>query len=135
AFQQRIYVGACLLPPASLSRGRTDPKAGSRRRSFWTVGTLVVAVAVSLSAKLYATLTCAFDELWASSSLILGAVLVVVVILPLSGEDWNKAFRGASAIQERVTAIYMFYRTGEPLVALASSRHLPIGAEQPEGLL
>jgi len=29
----------------------------------------------------------------------------------------------------------MFYRTGEPLVALASSRNLPIGAEQLEGLL
>src|SRR5437667_6739102 len=29
----------------------------------------------------------------------------------------------------------MFYRTGEPLVALASSRNLPIRAEQLEGLL
>src|SRR3989449_2018641 len=135
ASQQLIYVGASIVLSASLFRGRTDPKAGIRRRSFWTVGILVVAVAVSLSANLYATLTSAFDELWASSSLMLGAVLVLVVILPLSGEDWNKAFRGASAIQERVTAIYMFYRTGEPLVALASSRNLPIGAEQLEGLL
>src|SRR5207245_5158895 len=87
------------------------------------------------SSNLYATLTSAFDEGWASSSLIIAAAVVLVVILPLSGEDWNKAFRGAAAIQERVTAIYMFYRTGEPLVALASSRNLPIGAEQLEGLL
>src|SRR5438309_1831732 len=40
-----------------------------------------------------------------------------------------------SAIQERVTAIYMFYRTGEPLVALASNRSLPIEAEQLEAVL
>jgi len=135
ASQQLIYVGASIFLWASLFQGQTNPSAGFRRRSFWTLGILVVAVAVSLSANLYATLTSAFDELWASSSLIIGAVLILVVILPLSGEDMNKAFRGASAIQERVTAVYMFYRTGEPLVALASSRNLPIGAEQLEGLL
>src|SRR5438128_1846442 len=130
-----VSLGASIVLSASLFRGRTDPPTGFRRRSFWTVGILVVAVAVSLSANLYATLTSAFDEGWASSSLIIAAAVVLVVILPLSGEDWNKAFRGAAAIQERVTAIYMFYRTGEPLVALASSRNLPIGAEQLEGLL
>ena len=135
ASQQLVFVGASVTLSASLYRGRTDPSAGFRRRSLWTVEILVVAVAVSLSANLYATLTSAFDEGWASSSLIIAAVLVLVVILPLSSEDWNKAFRGASTIQERVTAIYMFYRTGEPLVALASSRNLPIGAEQLEGLL
>lgn len=40
-----------------------------------------------------------------------------------------------SVVRERVMAIYMFYRTGEPLVALASSRMLPIEAEQLEGIL
>jgi len=34
-----------------------------------------------------------------------------------------------------VTAVYLFYRTGEPLVALAAGRTLPIEAEQLEGLL
>ena len=135
ASQQVVYVAASIVLAGSLYRGPTDPSAGFRWRSVWTVGILVVAVAVSLSANLYATLTSAFDERWASSSLIIAAVLVLVVIVPLSVDDWNKEFRGASAIQERVTAIYMFYRTGEPLVALASSRNLPIGAEQLEGLL
>src|SRR2546428_11031957 len=119
---------------ASLYRGRTDPSAGFGRRALWTVAILVVGVAVSLSANLYATLTSTIDELWASSSLIMAAVLVLVVILPLSGDDLNKAFRGASAIQERVTAIYIFYRTGEPLVALAASRNLPHGAGQLQDL-
>src|SRR2546427_12282666 len=45
ASQQLIYVGASIVLSASLFRGRTDPKAGFRRRSFWTVGILVVAVA------------------------------------------------------------------------------------------
>ncbi|HYS71752.1 MAG TPA: hypothetical protein VEM95_04955 [Thermoplasmata archaeon] len=34
-----------------------------------------------------------------------------------------------------MTAVYLFYRTGEPLVALAAGRTLPIEAEQLEGLL
>lgn len=135
ASQQLVYVAASIVLSASLYRERKDPSAGFRWRSGWTVGILVVTIAVTLSANIYATLTFAFDELWASSSLIIPAILVLVAILPLSVDDWNKAFRGASAIQEHVTAIYMFYRTGEPLVALASSRNLPIGAEQLEGLL
>src|SRR2546425_644678 len=103
--------------------------------TFGTLGILLVAVALSLSANIDETLTSTFDELWSASFLIVPAALILAAILPLSRDDWNRAFRGASAIQERVTAIYMFYRTGEPLVALASSRNLPIGAEQLEGLL
>src|SRR2546427_426545 len=106
-----------------------------RWRSIGTLGILLVAVALSLSANIDETLTSTFDELWSASFLIVPAALILAAILPLSRDDWNRAFRGASAIQERVTAIYMFYRTGEPLVALASSRNLPIGAEQLEGLL
>src|SRR5207249_10163185 len=42
---------------------------------------------------------------------------------------------GPATTQDRGPVIYMFYRTGEPLVALASSLNLPIGAEQLEGPL
>ena len=35
----------------------------------------------------------------------------------------------------RAIAVYLFYRSGEPLVALASGRNLPIEAEMLEGLL
>src|SRR2546422_11615287 len=100
ASQQLIYVGASIVLSASLFRGRTDPKAGFRRRSFWTVGILVVAVAVFLSPKPFAAPPSALHGLWGASSPLIVAVLLLVVILPLSGEDWNKAFRGASAIQE-----------------------------------
>ncbi len=135
ASQQVVYVAASGVLMASLYRGRKDRSGAFRSRSAWTVAVLVVAVAVSLLANIYETLTSTSGDAWGSSSLIIPAALVLVVIVPLSAEDWNQAFRGGSAIQERVTAIYMFYRTGEPLVALASSRNLPIGAEQLEGLL
>lgn len=37
--------------------------------------------------------------------------------------------------RSHVIAVYLFYKSGEPLVALASSRNLPIEAEQLESLL
>lgn len=43
--------------------------------------------------------------------------------------------RKDSAKRGRAIATYLFYRTGEPLVALASGRNLPIEAETLEGLL
>jgi len=135
AVQQIAYVAVSLVLTVSTVRGRTDPSTAFRWRSIWTLGILLAAVALSLSANVYETLTGSFDELWSASILLIPAALILAAILPLSVEDWNRAFRGASAIQERVGAIYMFYRTGEPLVALASSRNLPIGAEQLEGLL
>lgn len=135
ATQQIAYVAASVVLTVSSVRGRADPSAAFRWRSIWTLGILLATVAFSLSANIYETLASTFDELWSASFLLIPAVLILAAILPLSVDDWNRAFRGASAIQERVTAIYMFYRTGEPLVALASSRNLPIGAEQLEGLL
>jgi hypothetical protein len=135
ATQQIAFVAASIVLTVASFRGRKDPSADFRSWSAWTLGILLAAVAISVSANLYETLTFSFDELWSTSFLLLPAVLMLAVILPLSADEWDRAFRGASATQERVTAIYMFYRTGEPLVALASSRNLPIGAEQLEGLL
>jgi hypothetical protein len=135
AAQQNAYLTASIVLMIASVRGRTDPSAAFRWRSVWTLVILLAAVAVALYANIYETLTFSFDELWSAAFLLIPAVLILAAILPLSADDWNRAFRGASAIQERVTAIYMFYRTGEPLVALASSRNLPIGAEQLEGLL
>jgi len=135
ASQQVVYFAASGVLLASWYRGRKDPSGAFQSRSAWTVAVLVVAVAVSLFANIYETLTSTSGEAWASASLVIPAALGLLIILPLSSEEWIQAFRGGSSIQERVMAIYMFYRTGEPLVALASSRNLPIGAEQLEGLL
>lgn len=43
--------------------------------------------------------------------------------------------RKSSAKGPRAIAVYLFYRSGEPLVALAAGRNLPIEAETLEGLL
>src|SRR2546428_487984 len=131
AAQQIAYVGASLVLTISSVRGRAGPSTAFRWRSIGTLGILLVAVALSLSANIDETLTSTFDELWSASFLIVPAALILAAILPLSGDDWNRAFRGASAIQERVTAIYMFYRTGEPLVALASSRSIRNARSRP----
>lgn len=45
-----------------------------------------------------------------------------------------KARKGASK-GPRAIAVYLFYRSGEPLVAQAAGRNLPIEAEMLEGLL
>lgn len=45
-----------------------------------------------------------------------------------------KARRGSTK-GPRAIAVYLFYRSGEPLVALAAGRNLPIEAETLEGLL
>ena len=44
-----------------------------------------------------------------------------------------KQRRGSA--KNRAIAVYLFYRSGEPLVALASGRNLPIEAETLESLL
>jgi hypothetical protein len=43
--------------------------------------------------------------------------------------------RKSSPKGKRAIAAYLFYRSGEPLVALASGRNLPMEAETLEGLL
>ncbi len=68
AAQQVVYVAASSVLVASLVRGRTDPSAAFRWRSAWTVGILVIAVAVSLFANIFETLTSTTGEPWASSS-------------------------------------------------------------------
>src|SRR5207245_6031913 len=103
ASQQVAYLAASSVLLASLYRGRTDPSAAFRWQSAGTGGILVLAVAVSLSANLYETLTSTSGELWASS-LAIPAVVVLVTILPLSAAGSNEAFRRASRSQTRPTA-------------------------------
>src|SRR3989442_12229733 len=67
---------------------------------------------------------------WFASFLLIPAAIALIAIVPLTREDWGEMLRVVSAIQERATAVYMFYRTGQPLVALASNRNLPIEPEQ-----
>src|SRR3989440_12979922 len=49
-------------------------------------------------------------------------------------KDCMKSRRGLLK-SPRAIAVYLFYRSGEPLVALAAGRALPIEAETPQGLV
>jgi hypothetical protein len=135
AAQQLVYVGAAIVVSTSLHRGRTDLTPSVRRRFRWTVESTVVVLAVWILTNIYDNLTPNAAEPWLSSLFLIPAAIILVAILPLTREDWGEMLRAVSAVRERVTAVYMFYRSGEPLVALGSSRNLPIAAEQLEALL
>lgn len=135
AGQQVAYVGASIVLSVALYRERQNLSTPVRRRFFWTVGSLVLVLALWISTDIYNNLTQTAGVPWFSSLLVIPAAIILIAVGPLSSEDFGEMLRAVSAIQERVTAVYLFYRTGEPLVALASSRNLPIEAEQLEGLL
>ncbi len=135
AAQQLVYVVASIALSVALYAGRKGLSTSVRRRFFWTVESLVLVLAIALSANIYDDVTQTAGEPWLSSLLAVPAAIILLTTLPLSVEDWGEMLRAVSAIQERVIAVYMFYRTGEPLVALASNRSLPIEAEQLEGIL
>ncbi len=137
ALQQIPYLVAAIILWGALYRERKNPAASVRRRFFWTVGILVLVLAIGLATDIvdaYRLLTVPLEP-WFSSLLLIPAAIVLIAIAPLTREDWGEMLSAVSAIQERVTAVYMFYRTGEPLVALASNRNLPIEAEQLEAVL
>lgn len=135
AAQQIAYVAASIVLAARLYRERRDLPARIQQRFFWTVGSLVVVLVLWLATNIYNNLAEAAAGPWFSSLLIIPAALILYFVLPLSSRDFGEMLRAVAAIQERVIAVYLFYRTGEPLVALATSRNLPIEAEQLEGLL
>ncbi|MCI4371914.1 MAG: hypothetical protein L3J78_04620, partial [Thermoplasmata archaeon] len=135
AAQQTVYVAASIFLSYRVFAARRDLPAVVRRRFFWTVGSLVIVLCLWVGTHVYDTLAQPTGTPWFSSALIIPAALVLAVSFPLSSKDFGEVLGAVSAIRERVTAVYLFYRTGEPLVALASSRNLPIEAEQLEGLL
>ncbi len=135
ASQQIAYVVGSITLAARLYRGQRGLPARVQRRFFWTVGSLVVVLVLWVGTNIFNNLTQGPGVPWFSSALVIPAAIILYVVVPLSTEDYGEMLRGVSAIQERVTAVYLFYHSGEPLVALASSRNLPIEAEQLEGLL
>jgi hypothetical protein len=68
---------------------------------------------------------------WKSFAPFLSAILALGIGLRSNAAARQKRLRA----KVNVVAAYVFYRTGEPLAALASSRTLPIDAEQLEALL
>ena len=135
ALQQIPYLAAAIVLWGTLYRGRGDLATRLHQRLFWTVGVIVLILAIGLGTNIAGRFVLTTGDPWLASFLLIPAAIALIAIVPLTREDWGEMLRVVSAIQERVTAVYMFYRTGEPLVALASNRNLPIEAEQLEAVL
>jgi len=135
ASTQIAYVAASTVLIAHLYLKRRDVAPRIRRRFFWTTGSLALILVLWLSTNIYNNVTQTGGVPWFSSLLVIPAGIILAAIAPMTTEDFGEMLRAVSAIQERVVAVYLFYRTGDPLVALASGRNLPIEAEQLEGVL
>jgi hypothetical protein len=135
ALQQIPYLAATIVLWGRLYRRRGDLATPVHQRFFWTVGILIMILAIGLGTNIAGRFVPPAVDPWLASVLLIPAAIALIAIVPLTREDWGEMLRVVSAIQERVTAVYMFYRTGEPLVALASNRNLPIEAEQLEAVL
>ncbi len=135
AMQQMAYVGASTAFLVGLYLQRRDLPRRLRVRISLTAGSLLTIMALWLSTNIYNNLTQTAGVPWFSSLLSIPAALILVTFVPLSQEELGEAFRAVSAVETRVSALYVFYRTGEPLVALGSGRNLPIEPEQLQGIL
>lgn len=135
ALQGLAYLGTSIVLTTALYLKRKDLTSRIRRRIFWTSGSLLAILAIWLSTNMYNNVTQSAGIPWLSSLLVIPGAIILVVLGPLSSEQLGELFRAVSAVDQRVIATYLFYKTGEPLVALSSSRSFPIEAEQLEGVL
>ena len=134
AIQLAFIAGAVVLL-LGIYAARRDLPGRLRLRISGSAAGLLTLLAVWLSTNVYATLAQSGSVPWFSSLLVLPAGVFVAAFLPLRTDEIGEVFRAVSAIERRVNAIYVFYRTGEPLVALGSARNLPIEPEQLQGIL
>lgn len=135
ALQQMAYLGTSIVLTTALYFRRPDLPRRIRVRIFWTSGSLLAMLGLWLSTNIYNNVTQTAGVPYFSSLLIIPAAIVLVALVPLSPEEIGELFRAVSGVHEKVIAVYLFHKTGEPLVALSSGRDFPIEAEQLEGVL
>ena len=135
ALQQTAYLGTSIVLTSALYFKRKNLAARIRGRIFWTSGSLLAMLTLWLATNIYNNVTQTAGVPWFSSLLIIPGAITLVALVPLSAEELGELFRAVSAVDQRVIATYLFYKTGEPLVALTSGRSFPIEAEQLEGVL
>jgi hypothetical protein len=135
ALQQIAYVAGAAILVGTLYMKRKDLAAHLRYRFFGGAGSLFVFLGLWISTNIYNNVTQTSGVPWLSSLLGIPAAIILIAFVPLSSSEIGEVFAGVAAVEQRVSALYVFYRTGEPLVALGTSRNLPIEAEQLEGVL
>jgi hypothetical protein len=133
--QAAVYFVAAIIFALSLAVGGRDVPARLRRPALLSIGSLVVFVVLWLSTNVYTGLAQAAGQPLFSSVLFIPALMDVLAFAGRTPQEMGELFRALSAVERRVLGLYVFYRTGEPLVAVGASRSLPIEAEQLEGIL
>ncbi len=133
--QEVAYYLAAVALALSLIAKRPDLPARLRRPALISIASLVVFVILYLPTNVYTALVQAQGLPLFSSVIFVPALMVAAAFLPLTREELGEIFRALSHVERRVLALYVFYRTGEPLVAVGAARSLPIEAEQLEGVL
>lgn len=133
--QEVAYYGVTITFVLSFTRRRWYLPPRLRRPMLLSVSALLVFVLLWLPTNVYAALAQpSFPPLF-SSLLFVPALLVVTAFIPRTREELGEVFRAVSDLEDSVLALYVFYRTGDPLVAVAGTRSLPIEAEQLQSVL
>ncbi len=132
---QLAYILGAIVLTLSLFRARARMVARLRWRIFWTAASLLAILAAWTTTNVYNNVTQTAGVPWFSTLLSIPALIIIAAFLPLSTAEIGDVFRAVSEVERRVTALYVFYRSGEPLAAVAASRTFPIEAEQLQGIL
>ena len=133
--QASAYFAAAIILALSLTVGRQDVPSRLRRPALLSIGSLVLFVVLWLSTNVYTNLSQSPGQPLFSSVLFIPALMDVAAFARRTPEEMGEIFRAVSRVERRVIGLYVFYRSGEPLVAVGASRSLPIEAEQLEGIL
>lgn len=133
--QEVAYYLVAAAMALSLVARRPDLPSRLRRPALLSIGSLVVFVILYLPTNVYTALAQAQGLPLFSSLVFVPALMVAAAFLPRTREELGEILRAVSEVERRVLALYVFYRTGEPLVAVGTARSLPIEAEQLEGVL
>ena len=132
---QLAYIGAAVALTVAVFIARKEMPWRLRWRIVSSAAAVLALLAVWTSTNVYANFAPGAAFPWFSSLLLVPAVILIAAFLPLSPEEVGEVFRVVSAMEQHVTALYVFYRSGEPLAAVAATRTFPIEAEQLQGIL
>src|SRR5437667_8995302 len=104
ALQQIPYLAAAIVLWATLHRGTGDPATPIHQRFFWTVGILVMILAIGLGTNVAGRFSPTTGAPWLASFLLIPAAIALIAIVPLTHVGRREQLRVVAAIEARGTA-------------------------------